>query len=76
MHRFRRDDGLQLIKRILLHKSAPDVFGTVVAVIICGLLAFGLKSLASWSMPMFIGAVLAVVGLSILLALTLDARRP
>lgn len=76
MHQFRRNDGLQLIKRLLLHKAAPDIFGAVVAIAVCTGLAIGLKSLSTVSIPLFICAVLAVVGLSILLALILDARRP
>lgn len=63
-------------KRALLHRSAPDIFGAIVASIVCVGLAIGLRSLATVSLPLFTGAVLAVVGLSILLASILDARRP
>lgn len=59
-----------------MHRSAPDIFGAVVATIVCVGLAVGLRALATVSLPMFIGAVLAVVGLSILLSLILDGRRP
>lgn len=65
-----------MIKRILLHRAAPDVFGFVVASAICTGLAVGLKHLSAVSLPLFVIAVLAVVALSILLALILDARRP
>lgn len=63
-------------KGALMHRAAPNIFGTLIASIICVGLAIGLRSLATISLPVFLIACLGVAGLSILLALILDGRRP
>lgn len=63
-------------KGALMHRAAPNIFGTLVASIICVGLAIGLQALAALSLPLFIVACLTVCGLAILLALILDGRRP